>query len=554
MKLAEMPNMIMRSGKLRVFFSFFVVLFFLLFVFVPAVYLIALTPQIKFQSDMLQPLLTSFEIAFIVIIVDMVFGVPVAWLLNRHSFPGKEIFRALLDMPLIVPTAALGFSVALFWGSAGLGLLDKGFWLITALHIVFTFPYVVMTVSAAIEQIDVTYEIAGRTLGSSPLTAFRVVATPLFMDGILIGGLLALTRSLSETGATMMVAGVAEKTATVAALGYKNAGDISAAVSISVFLIIVSVLLLGLVKFYAGKKKFSIGKVYPLFERYLSGGEFSKVIFRITAAFFAVFFAWIVARFFYLTNMIGIGVLFMAAAIATLLFVLTVSKKCKIHWSMLLCSALFLLFILFPSFFFVSSLRLEGQYGAIINSLVISFSIALAVTVLNLLFGIPMAFIISQHRLGWVLDAMVDVVLVVPTVALGLSLGMFWGKADVILVLAAAHLSFSYPYVVKPVAAAIGGLSKDLDEAASSLGATPAKVLTTVTFPLILPSILAGAIMAFMRSLSETGATLAVSENIKTVPVLIVDLVKANMNAEAALASFILLIISLLAVTLVRRK
>jgi ABC-type sulfate transport system permease component len=60
--------------------------------------------------------------------------------------------------------------------------------------------------------------------------------------------------------------------------------------------------------------------------------------------------------------------------------------------------------------------------------------------------------------------------------------------------------------------------------------------------------------MAFMRSLSETGATLAVSEKIKTVPVLIVDLVKANMNAEAALASFILLIISLLAVSLLRRK
>jgi ABC-type spermidine/putrescine transport system permease subunit II len=149
---------------------------------------------------------------------------------------------------------------------------------------------------------------------------------------------------------------------------------------------------------------------------------------------------------------------------------------------------------------------------------------------------------------------MVDVVLVVPTVALGLSLGMFWGKADEILILTAAHLSFTYPYVVKPITAAVGGLRKDLEEAASSLGATPLKVLTTVAFPLILPSILAGAMMAFMRSLSETGATLAVSEKIKTVPVLIVDLVKANMNAEAALASFILLIISLLAVSLLRRK
>lgn len=147
-------------------------------------------------------------------------------------------------------------------------------------------------------------------------------------------------------------------------------------------------------------------------------------------------------------------------------------------------------------------------------------------------------------------------VMVMPTVALGLSLGMFWNlfKLNELLILAMVHISFSYPYIVKPVAASIRDLDKNLEDAARVLGATPFKVFRTITLPLIMPSILAGAVMAFMRSLSETGATMAVSKTFKTIPVLIVGFVNANKYGDAAFASALLLGVSFIAAYFLRRK
>ncbi len=77
-------------------------------------------------------------------------------------------------------------------------------------------------------------------------------------------------------------------------------------------------------------------------------------------------------------------------------------------------------------------------------------------------------------------------------------------------------------------------------------GARSGQMLRTILLPMIKPAILAGLIMAFfMRSLSETGATLAVSDKIQTVPILIVDLVKQGQFGQAAFISTLLFIIAL---------
>ncbi len=71
-------------------------------------------------------------------------------------------------------------------------------------------------------------------------------------------------------------------------------------------------------------------------------------------------------------------------------------------------------------------------------------------------------------------------------------------------------------------------------------------MFTTILLPLVKPAIIAGSIMAFMRSLSETGATLAVTDKIKTIPVLIVELVKQNELNQAAFACTVLFVIAFL--------
>ncbi len=223
----------------------------------------------------------------------------------------------------------------------------------------------------------------------------------------------------------------------------------------------------------------------------------------------------------------------------------------------------FFLFILLPSFFMfvflfqLGALPSQEQLAPVYNSLAVSFGVAAAVTVLNLVFGFGMALLIGRNKfgLGRFFDAMNDVVLVVPTSALGFSLGLYWAGVQLpeLFVIGLAHLSFTFPYIVTPIAASVQQLDRNLDEVAATLGATPYDIMRTITLPLILPSVLAGIVMAFMRSISETGATLAVSKNISTVPVLIVQLVKAEKLSEAAIACVILFAVSLVLLMIMRR-
>ena len=88
-----------------------------------------------------------------------------------------------------------------------------------------------------------------------------------------------------------------------------------------------------------------------------------------------------------------------------------------------------------------------------------------------------------------------------------------------------AHLAITYPYFVRSMSAAVERISVDLEEASRTLGAKPLGVFRTIILPLTKYSILSGAIMVFTRSVSETGATLAVT-TLRTAPVVIVDWVK----------------------------
>lgn len=494
-----------------VFYSL-IILFFLILVFVPTLYLIFRScdggiclPSLRITHEMGNALFNSFSIAFLVVVVDVIFGVPLAWVLARYRIKHKRYLNFLIDMPLVIPTAALGFSVALFWGGEGVGLLSKGYWMIFAVHAAFTYPYIVRTLTAAIEEIDATYEIAARTLGAPPLTAFRTVTLPLFKSGLLIGGMLAFARSLSETGATMMAVGAGQffvGTAPVQTLLYKDSGDVASAVSLSFILILTSTLLLLLVRRAAYRLKVPVGRVDARFEASLGK--------------------------------------------------LTPYKNAV--------AVLFLLFlVLLPSFYFLRFISPSfHKMDEILNSVGISFLISFLATAINLFFGVGMAILIGRNRygLGELFDFLIDAVMVMPTVALGLSLGMFWGqfKADELLVLGLVHVSLSYPYIVKPVAASIRNMNRDVEDAARVLGATPLNVFRTITLPLIMPSIMAGAVMAFMRSLSETGATLAVSKTFKTIPILIVEFVRNSQYPEAAFASGVLLVVAFIATAIIRRK
>ncbi len=467
----------------------------------------------------------SFVIATIVTIIDFIAGLPMAWLLVRKDFRGKKYIDTLIDMPLAVPTAALGFSTALFWAvtpgvhaTGALGLTSSSFVLIILLHIVFSYPYMVRSLSAILHEIDTNYEVAAQTLGAPPLTVARTITLPLFRAGLVTGIILCFARSLSETGGTMAalamlspyMAELAYPMHTGPALigGWKHAGGFEPQLAFTaMLLVILTIILLIVIKIVIMKFKLPLRKVFPGPERLLSKGVFPKLKDSITFIFMIVIL--IIPSFFIFS------------------FVVT-GDATPVDW---------------PPFW---------------DAMGFSFLVATVVTIVNLVFGVPLAILLVRGKnkvLSHILDVLVNVPLIVPTSALGISLGMFWGSMNLgwtTLLVISAHLAFTFPLVVRNVAGALEEVDPTYEETARTLGARPMMVFKKVMFPSIKFSILAGAIMAFTRSLGETGATLSVVKNANTVPVYIVGLVKSGSYYPAAVACIALIAISFLTMMLMR--
>ncbi len=98
------------------------VLFFLFFVLGPLFFIFSQIGAFRFTDGMREAIINSFAIGLLVTFADLLFGIPLAWLLARKKFPLKGIVDAAIDLPLIVPTSALGLSFVLFWGPGGAGL------------------------------------------------------------------------------------------------------------------------------------------------------------------------------------------------------------------------------------------------------------------------------------------------------------------------------------------------------------------------------------------------------------------------------------------------
>jgi thiamine transport system permease protein len=177
-----------------------------------------------------------------------------------------------------------------------------------------------------------------------------------------------------------------------------------------------------------------------------------------------------------------------------------------------------------------------------------------------------MAVLITRgkvKRLGGVLDILVNIPYIVPSAALGLSLGFFYRNMGIrgfdILLVTLAHVAFTFPFVVRNVVGGMEGLDRGYEDTARSLGARPFQAFRKIVFPLIKPSILAGAIMAFTRSIGETGATISVSGNVQTAPVLIVNYTKQDPSTNqpkdlytAGLLIAVLSIVTFVAILLMR--
>jgi molybdate transport system permease protein len=149
--------------------------------------------------------------------LSVVFGVPLAWLLARVRFRGRGVVRALCTLSMVLPPVVGG--VALFYALGRRGLLGQWLYRWFDVQLPFTtagvvvaqtfvaMPFLVITVEAALRQLDGRVEDASRTLGGSRWYTFRRVTLPAIRPALAAGAVLAWARALGEFGATITFAG-----------------------------------------------------------------------------------------------------------------------------------------------------------------------------------------------------------------------------------------------------------------------------------------------------------------------------------------------------------
>lgn len=187
-----------------------------------------------------------------------------------------------------------------------------------------------------------------------------------------------------------------------------------------------------------------------------------------------------------------------------------------------------------------------------------SFLGASLATMLGCVLGVPLAYILSHYefRGKHILEAITNLPVVIPHVAVGIALLSFFNErtflgkffayfhitfVDTIygIVIAMAFVSISF--VVSSALIGFKGIDKHLEIVSRSLGASAFYTFWHITFPLVLPAIFRGAILAFARGLSEVGALLILAYYPKTAPIIMYErFTEYGLNAAKPIAALVI--------------
>lgn len=200
---------------------------------------------------------TSIVCSFIAAVINVIFGVILAWTLVKYDFPGKRILDGFIELPFALPTAVAGITLSKMYSDTG--ILGKPLAAIgikvsyTHLGIIVALifigiPFVVRNVQPVLKKLDGQYEEAAYILGASPSKTFFKVILPELRPAILTGFGLAFARGIGEYGSVIYISGnsAKEHTQVVSYVIMQKLSyiDYASATAIALVMLVISFLLL----------------------------------------------------------------------------------------------------------------------------------------------------------------------------------------------------------------------------------------------------------------------------------------------------------------------
>lgn len=509
----------------------------LLVILVPAYLLIRTvgagreTLDLLAKANTLQTLLNTVLLAGSVTVAAAAIAIPVAWLTVCTDLRAKRIWTILAALPLVLPSyvAAYVYMTVL----APKGLLQQFLEPLTAVErlpslvgfpgaflvlTIISYPFILLTVRAALVRMDPSLQEAAQSLGMSPGRAFFRVTLPYLRPSIAAGGLLVVLYVVRDFGAvTMWQYSTFTRIIYNRYLSYKL--DAAAALALVVILITISILLFD--SRTRGKARY---------DRLSIGAARQRRPVKL-------------GRWHWLVHL-SLGFLVFTS---------------------LILPALALLFWLWRGWnqdWVIQSLPGSGRNSESLanllqpawNSLSVSFLAAL----LAVLLALPVAILVVRRpsRLSRLLERFTYVSYALPGIVVALALvffGIHYASSlyQTLPMMLAAYVILFLPQAVGSQRASLLQISPGLEEAARSLGKHPFAVFRKITFPLVVPGVLAGGALVFLTSMKELPAALILSPlGFSTLSIQVWSNINEAFFAKAAAPALLLLFLSSLPLAL----
>jgi iron(III) transport system permease protein len=421
-------------------------------------------------------------------LLALAIGIPFAFFLSRYHVPGKNLIKTLGTLPLILPTFIGAEAWLMLMGRNGLfakllkplGVEVPSIYGWKGIVLVFTlqfFPFIFLMVSSAINAIDRSLEEAATNLGSGRLRVFFTVTLPVITPAILSGALVVFYLCIENFGVPVLIG---EDFRVLSVQAYNEfisemGGNPSMAGTLSMILLAITLALTVFQKFWVERKSYAMTSLNPLEVKRLQP--------------LPTFLIWLFCA----------GIVFIALFPFAVVMVSSVTKTQGpvMYWGQFSLENFIRAFTIAPR--------------PIFNS----FFLATTSTLIGILFGILVSYLLVRRRgaVSYLLDILVMLPLAVAGTVQGIALAATYNKGFIVLtgtwmILVLAYFIRKSPYSIKTTASLLQQIDASIEEASINLGVPPVKSFIKVIIPIMLPGIIAGAIIMWVTTLAELSSTI----------------------------------------------
>lgn len=498
--------------------------------------------EILTQRIVIEAIVSSLGLSLGTVLLCAIVGVPLAFLFERFTFPGRRLFAALAALPLVLPPLVGTVAFIFLCGETGIlahgiqnlfGLQSppwrlRGWPALLLFHTYTMYPFFYVLTGAGLRRIDASLAEAARSLGASRIMVVMRVLLPQLTPSLLAAALLTFMTSMASFSAPLLFGGNV-RVLTLEIFTARQRGDFVLAVTETVILAVISLGALIVFQRYEGTRKFAAAAMKGATRKRVSiGSGKTRALATIVAIVFALVLVLPVATLI-LVSFAGEG----SWTTQTLPSVYTFANYQRLFSDP------------YAAEVFVNSLTMSAI--AAVAALVWSFCVVILLTRGNERSKLWRRLLSLLVLVPWALPGTVVAVSVAeaygrPSALLGsfVLVGTFW-------ILPVVYFLRFMPLVVRALQASMEQVDPTLEEAAGSLGARAWQRFLRVTLPLVWPGAVAGTLLAFVIALGEYVASVLVfvPANRPISIAIASELRDFNLGAAAAYGVVLIVIISI---------